>query len=311
MIEGGGLGVYAPEDIGPMEVQVANGVVDLLVKDEAEAVQVAKKYLSYFQGPLKHWEAPDQRLMRRIIPENRLRVYDIRKVIETLSDVDGVLELRPKFGLGCVTSLMRVEGKAVGVIANNPAHLGGAIDSDAADKAARFMQLCDAFDIPLLYLCDTPGIMVGPEIEKTALVRHSSRMFLIGANLAVPFFTVILRKAYGLGAIAMAGGSYKVPMFSVSWPTGEFGGMGLEGSVKLGFREVLAAIDDPQERLEKYESMVARAYENGKAINNASGFGIDDAIDPAETRYWLANLLASIRPPAPREGKKRSAIDAW
>jgi len=311
MIEGGGLGVYAPEDIGPMEVQVPNGVVDLLVKDEVEAVRVAKKYLSYFQGPVKEWTAPDQRLMRRIVPENRLRVYDIRKVIDTLSDEGWVMELRPKFGVGCITSLIRVEGRSVGVIANNPAHLGGAIDSDAADKAARFMQLCDAFDIPLLYLCDTPGIMVGPEIEKTALVRHSSRMFLIGANLTVPFFTVIIRKAYGLGAIAMAGGSYKVPLFSVSWPTGEFGGMGLEGSVKLGFREVLAAIEDPQERLERYNQMVARAYENGKALNNASGFGIDDAIDPAETRYWLANLLASIRPPAPREGKKRSAIDAW
>ncbi len=311
MIEGGGLGVYAPEDIGTMDIQVANGVVDLLVKDEIEAVDIAKKYLSYFQGPIKEWKAPDQRLMRRIIPENRLRVYDIRKVIETLSDEGWVLELRPKFGLGSVTSLIRVEGRPVGVIANNPAHLGGAIDSDAADKAARFMQLCDAFDIPLLYLCDTPGIMVGPEIEKTALVRHSSRMFLIGANLAVPFFTVILRKAYGLGAIAMAGGSYKVPMFSVSWPTGEFGGMGLEGSVKLGFREVLAAIEDPEERRQKYEDMVARAYESGKALNNASGFGIDDAIDPAETRFWLANLLASIRPPAPREGKKRSSIDAW
>ena len=311
MIEGGGLGVYAPEDIGTMDIQAANGVVDVLVKDEGEAVEVAKKYLSYFQGPIKEWKAPDQRLMRRIIPENRLRVYDVRTVIETLSDEGWVLELRSKFGAGSITSFIRVEGRPVGVIANNPAHLGGAIDSDGADKAARFMQLCDAFDIPILYLCDTPGIMVGPEIEKTALVRHSSRMFLIGANLSVPFFTVILRKAYGLGAIAMAGGSYKVPMFSVAWPTGEFGGMGLEGSVKLGFREVLAAIQDPEERRQKYESMVARAYENGTALNNASGFGIDDAIDPAETRYWLANLLASIRPPAPRDGKKRSAIDAW
>jgi acetyl/propionyl-CoA carboxylase alpha subunit/acetyl-CoA carboxylase carboxyltransferase component len=311
MIEGGGLGIYAPEDIGPMDVQVPSGVVDILVRDEQEAVTAAKKYLSYFQGRISTWVEPDQRLMRRIIPENRLRVYDIRKVIDTLSDEGWVMELRPKFGLGCITSLSRVEGRTVGIIANNPAHLGGAIDSDAADKASRFMQVCDAFDIPLLYLCDTPGIMVGPEIEKTALVRHSSRMFLIGANLSVPFFTVILRKAYGLGAIAMAGGSYKVPAFAVSWPTGEFGGMGLEGSVKLGFREVLAAIEDPEERRQKYESMVARAYENGKALNNASGFGIDDAIDPAETRFWLANLLASIRPPAPREGKKRSAIDAW
>ncbi len=311
MIEGGGLGVFAPEDIGPMDVQVASGVVDLLVKDEAAAVVVAKKYLSYFQGRLPKWESGDQRVMRRIIPENRLRVYDIRKVIETLADTDSVLELRMGFGFGTVTSLVRVEGRPMGIVANNPAHLGGAIDSDAADKAARFMQLCDAFDLPILFLCDTPGIMVGPEIEKTALVRHSSRMFLISANLSVPFFTIVLRKAYGLGAIAMAGGSYKVPYFSVSWPTGEFGGMGLEGSVKLGYRDDLAAIADPEERLKKYESMVARAYESGKALNNASHFGVDDAIDPAESRFWVANLLASVRPPLPREGKKRAAVDAW
>jgi acetyl-CoA carboxylase carboxyltransferase component len=311
MIEGGGLGVYAPEEIGPMSVQVPNGVVDLAVADEAEAVQVAKRYLSYFQGPLTTWECADQRLMRRIVPENRLRVYNVRSVIETLADTGTVLELRPEFGVGMVTALLRVEGRSVGVIANNPMHLGGAIDSDGADKAARFMQLCDAFDLPLLYLCDTPGIMVGPEIEHTALVRHSSRMFLIGANLSVPFFTIVLRKAYGLGAIAMAGGSYKVPTFTVSWPTGEFWGMGIEGSVKLGYRTELAAIEDPEQRRIEYERMVARAYESSKALNNATHFSIDDTIDPAETRWWLASLLRSIRPPLPRNGKKRPAIDAW
>lgn len=311
MIEGGGLGIYAPEEIGPMDVQVPNGVVDIAVKDEAEAVEVAKRYLSYFQGRLPTWEEHDQRLMRRIIPENRLRVYDIRQVIETLCDVGSVLELRKGFGHGTVTVLGRVEGRPFGIIANNPAHLGGAIDADAADKAARFMQVCDAFDLPILYLCDTPGIMVGPEIERTALVRHSSRMFLVGANLAVPFFTVVLRKAYGLGAIAMAGGSYKVPYFTVSWPTGEFGGMGLEGSVKLGFRDELAAIADPVERKKRFDEMVARAYQAGKALNQASHFAIDDTIDPAATRWWLANLFASIRPPAPRTGKKRAFIDGW
>ncbi|MGH2598700.1 MAG: carboxyl transferase domain-containing protein, partial [Dehalococcoidia bacterium] len=311
MIEGGGLGVFTPEEIGPMSIQVPNGVVDIAVADEAEAVQVAKRYLTYFQGSLPGGEAADQRHMRRIIPENRLRVYNVREVIQTLADTGSVLELRPHFGLGMVTSLLRVEGRAVGVIANNPAHLGGAIDSDGADKAARFMQLCDAFDLPLLYLCDTPGIMVGPEIERTALVRHSSRMFLIGANLSVPFFTVVLRKAYGLGAIAMAGGSYKVPTFTVAWPTGEFWGMGIEGSVKLGYRTELAAIEDPEERRQEYERRVARAYEASKALNNAASFGVDDAIDPADTRRWLATLLRSIRPPAPRDGKKRPAIDAW
>ncbi len=311
MIEGGGLGVFSPEEIGPLEIQVPNGVVDIVAEDEIDAVAIAKKYLSYFQGTTATYEQHDQRQMRRIVPENRLRVYDIRRVIETIADVDSVLELRKAFGLAMVTSFIRIEGRPVGVVANNPTHLGGAIDSDAADKATRFMQLCDAFDIPLLFLCDTPGIMVGPEVEKTALVRHSSRMFVTGANLSVPFFTIIIRKAYGLGAIAMAAGSYKVPAFSVSWPTGEFGGMGLEGSVKLGYRNELAAIQDPDERRQKYDSMVAAAYENGKALNQASHFGIDDAIDPAESRFWLSNLLRSIRPAAPREGKKRASVDAW
>jgi len=310
MIEGGGLGIFAPEDIGPVDVQVPSGVIDILVEDEAEAVTVAKKYLSYFQGDLSDYQEHDQRSMRHIIPENRLRVYSVREVIETLADVDSVLELRPNFGHGMVTSLIRIEGRPMGVIANNPHHLGGAIDSDAADKGARFMQLCDAFDIPLLYLCDTPGIMVGPEVEHTALVRHSSRMFIVGANISVPFCTIILRKAYGLGAIAMAGGSYKTPYFAVSWPTGEFGGMGLEGSVKLGYRKELAAIEDPEERLQAYEERVARAYERGKAVNNANMFSIDDTIDPADSRWWVTSVMNSVRR-TPRSGKKRPFVDAW
>ncbi len=311
MIEGGGLGVFRPEEIGPAEVHVANGVVDVLVDDEAEATAVARKYLSYFQGPVADWEAHDQRHLRRIIPENRLRTYDVRELIDTLADVDSVLELKPGFGFGMVTALIRVEGKPLGLIANNPNHLGGAIDSDGADKAARFMSLCDTFDVPIMFLCDTPGIMVGPEIEKTALVRHSSRMFLIGANLDIPTFTVIVRKSYGLGGIAMAGGSYRVPIFSVAWPTAEFGPMGLEGSVKLGYRAELAAIEDPEARKARYEELVAKEYRRGGALNYATAFAVDDTIDPAETRYWLANVMSSIRPPAPREGKKRSSIDGW
>jgi len=310
MIEGGGLGIYAPEEIGPLSVQIANGVVDIAVADEAEAVKVARQYLSYFQGSLSDWNAPDQRLMRRIVPENRLRVYEIREVLDTIADTGTVLELRSGFGHTMVTAFVRIEGRPVGVIANDPKHLGGAIDSDGADKGARFMQLCDAFDIPILYLCDTPGIMVGPEIEKTALVRHSSRMFVIGANLSVPFFTIVIRKSYGLGGIAMSGGSHHTPVFSVAWPTGEFGGMGLEGSVKLGYRKELAAIEDPAERLAKFEEMVARAYEHGKALNQAALFGIDDTIDPADSRWWVASLLRSMRT-HPRSGKKRPAVDAW
>jgi acetyl/propionyl-CoA carboxylase alpha subunit/acetyl-CoA carboxylase carboxyltransferase component len=311
MIEGGGLGVFRPEEIGGIDVQVRNGVVDLPVADEAEGVCVAKKYLSYFQGDLRDWSCGDQRLLRSSIPENRLRIYDVRAVIETLADIDSVLELRRHFGTGIVTALVRIEGRPLGVIANTPAYLAGAIDSNGADKATRFMQLCDAFDLPILFLCDTPGIMVGPEIEKTALVRHAARMFVTGASLSVPFFTIVLRKAYGLGAQAMAGGSFKAPLFSVSWPTGEFGGMGLEGAVKLGYRNEIAAIIDPAERKAFYDKMVARIYEVGKAVNIASHFEFDDVIDPANSRKWIIAALGSVPRPAPRTGKKRSCIDTW
>ena len=311
MVEGGSLGVFAPEEIGPMDVQVPNGTVDIAVPDEAEAVDAARRYLSYFQGSISEWSCPDQRLLRAIIPENRLRMYDIRQVIRTLADTDSVLEIRAGFGLGMVTAFIRIEGRPVGLLANNPGHLAGAIDSDGSDKAARFMQLCDAFDIPLLVLCDTPGMMVGPEVEKTALVRHCSRLFVTGANLTIPHMTIVLRKAYGLGAQAMAGGSFKEPSFAVAWPTGEFGGMGLEGQVKLGFRNELAAIEDPHERLARYEDLVARAYERSKAIHYGVSFGVDDVIDPADSRRWVAGMLRSIAPPLAKAEKKRRNVDTW
>jgi acetyl-CoA carboxylase carboxyltransferase component len=315
MIEGGGLGVFQPSEVGPMTVQVPNGVVDVAVSDEAEAVEVARQYLSYFQpspSDRAEWEHPDQRRLRQIIPENRLRAYDVRAIIDTLPDTGSTLELRRDFGLGMVTALIRVEGRPMGLIANNPSHLAGAIDADGADKAARFMQLCDAFDLPILFLCDTPGIMVGPEAEKTALVRHVCRLFVTGASLTVPFFTIVLRKGYGLGAQAMAGGSFKAPIFTVAWPTGEFGGMGLEGAVKLGYRNELAAVDDPQEREQLFEEMVARMYEHGRALNTATYFEIDDVIDPADSRRWITTALASAPPPRRlRRGKKRPCIDTW
>ena len=311
MIEGGNLGIFTPEEVGPMSFQVPNGVVDIAVEDEVEAVEVAKRYLSYFQGRTKTWESADQRILRRLIPENRLRIYDIREVIKTMTDTDSVLELRPRFGLAMVTAFARIEGRPIGIIANNPSHIGGAIDADAGDKAARFMQICDAFDIPILFLSDTPGIMVGPEAEKEALVRHANRMLVTGANMTVPFFTIVLRKGYGIGAIAMGGGYYKEPLFLVSWPTGEFGGMGLEGQVKLGFRNELAAIEDPEERVKEYERLVDEAYERGSALSVATTYGIDQVIDPAESRTWVAGILRAMRPPPPREGKKRPNIDAW
>lgn len=311
MIEGGGLGVYRPEDIGPIEVQAASGVVDVVVDDEAHAVRVAKQYLSYFQGYLPTWEAPDQRAMRTIVPENRVRAYDIRRVIDTLADTGSVLELRRGFGVGIITALVRVEGRPLAVLANNPAHLGGAIDSDAADKASRFMQLCDAFDIPILSLVDCPGIMVGPDVEATGLVRHSSRMFVTGANLTVPTMAVVIRKVYGLGGIAMTGGSFHANSFTVAWPTGEWGAMGLEGAVNLAYRNEMAAIADPAERRRFFDEHVAQEYAAGRAIRLGTKFTIDDVIDPAETRTWIATTLASLRPPPPRTAKKRSFIDAW
>jgi acetyl/propionyl-CoA carboxylase alpha subunit/acetyl-CoA carboxylase carboxyltransferase component len=311
MIEGGGLGVFRPEEIGPVSVQAPNGVIDILVEDEAAAVARAKQYLAYFQGPLSDWTCADQRLLRGAIPKNRLRIYDIRVLIETLADAGSVLEIRPSFGQTMVCALIRIEGRPLGLMANNPKVLGGAIDSDGSDKAARFLQICEAFDLPVLSLSDTPGMMVGPEIEKTALVRHCSRLFIIGANLTVPLLSVILRKSYGLGAIAMTGGSYQASAFAVAWPTGEFGGMGLEGSVKLGYRNELAAIEDPAARKARFDEMVAAAYQAGKALNRANTFGIDDVIDPADTRRWILGALRSLPPTPARTGKKLRWIDAW
>jgi len=308
MIEGGGLGVFRPEEIGPLAVQRANGVVDIAVADEAEAVRVARRYLAFFQGRLADWDCADQRRLRGLIPENRRRIYNVRAIIETLADADSLLELRRGFGAGMVTALLRIEGRPLGLIANNPAHLAGAIDSDGADKAARFMQLCDAFNLPLLFLCDTPGILVGPEAEKSALVRHAARLFVTGASLRVPFFTIVLRKAYGLGAQAMAGGSFKAPFFSVSWPTGEFGGMGLEGAVKLGYRKELAAAA-PGERHALYQQLLDRMIQHGKALNTASHFELDDVIDPAESREWIARALRAL--PPTKRGGGRPCVDTW
>jgi acetyl-CoA carboxylase carboxyltransferase component len=316
MIEGGGLGTYEASAVGPIEVQSANGVVDLRVGDDAAAVKAAKRYLSYFrdlrgnQGAAAAAGERDQRLLRHLVPTNRKRIYDVRKVIDAL--LDDVLELRRGFGLGIVTALARQDGYSLGVIANDPSHLGGAIDAHGADKAARFMQLCDAFELPLLFLCDTPGFMVGPAAERTATVRHFARMFLTGANLTVPTGTVVLRKGYGLGAQAMAGGGFKAPLFTVGWPTAEFGAMGLEGAVRLGMRRELEAIDDPAERQSAFEAAVAAAYERGRGINMAAYFEIDDVIDPADTRRWIATLFEEgsgewwTRP-----GKRRPHVDAW
>ena len=312
MIEGGGLGAYAPGEVGPVSIQEPNGVIDIVVEDEAEATATARAYLSYFQGRTGSWTAHDQLPLRHIVPENRRAVYDIRTVIETLADVGSVLELRPRWATSMITALIRVEGHPVGVIANNSnSPSGGAIESAGADKAARFMQLCDAFDIPMLSLIDCPGNMVGPVAEQTALIRHCARMYVAGANLTVPYFNVVLRKAYGLGAIAMAAGSFDETFFSISWPTGEFAGMGLEGQIKLGRRAELQAITDIPARRARYDELVADAYAWSRALNAGTVFEVDDVIDPADTRKWLVMGLNSLPPRPAREGKKRAWIDTW
>jgi acetyl/propionyl-CoA carboxylase alpha subunit/acetyl-CoA carboxylase carboxyltransferase component len=290
MIEGGGLGVYPPEAIGPIDVQRHNGVVSVVARDEAHAVSLARQYLSYFQGSIGDWEAPDPRLARHVVPENRLRAYDVRRAIESIVDAGSVLELRPDYGVGIVTALVRVQGVAYGLLANSSHHLGGAIDAEAADKAGDFLTLCESFRLPVISLCDTPGFMVGPDAEKQAAVRRFGRMFVLGARLTVPVGMIILRKGYGLGAMAMAGGSFHAPQFTVAWPTGEIGGMGLEGAVRLGFSKELAAAADPAEREQLFDRLVAAAYQHGKALRAAMTFELDDVIDPSDSRAWITRL---------------------
>ena len=313
MIEGGGLGIYRPEEVGPVSDLARNGVIDVLVNDEQEATAVAKQYLAYFQGTLGDWKAADQRALRHVVPQNRKRGYDMRLVIDTLADTRSVLEIRRQFGRAMITALVRIEGSAVGVIANDPMHLAGAIDADAADKAARFMQLCNAHGLPLLSLCDTPGFMVGPDAERAAQVRHACRMMVNGAALDVPVVMVVVRRGYGLGAMAMSGGGFHETVLSVSWPTGEFGGMGLEGAVRLAFKKQLEAIADEKARQAQFDALVAASYEHGKAINTASVLEIDNVIDPADTRRCV---LAAFRSwDRDRAGtaaaRKRRYIDAW
>lgn len=311
MIEGGGLGVVEPDAVGPAEIHVKSGAVDVEAADEADAVRLARLALSYFQGPVPAPGAPDQAAMRDIVPENRRRAYDVHRVIDTLADTGSVLELRPRFGKGMVTALARIGGRPLGIVANNPVHLAGAITSDGGDKAARFLQLCEAFDLPLLFLCDTPGIMVGPDAERTGLVRHVSRLFLAGGALTVPFMTVVLRKGYGLGAQAMAGGSFHASLMTVAWPTGEFGAMGLEGAVRLAFKKELEAIADEAERAAAFDSRVAAAYEMGQALSMASYFEIDDVIDPADTRQLVTRVLFEAPAATPRSKRGRRYVDSW
>ncbi len=308
MIEGGGLGIYTPEEVGPMSFQVPNGVVDILVEDDEAAVETAKKYVSYFQGAVKEWETPDQRRMRHIVPEDRVEMYDMREIIETLVDEGSILEIRKEFGPGLITALVRIEGDPLGLIANNPQHFSGAIDSDGADKGARFLQLCDTFDLPVVSLMDCPGTMMGEEHERLALVRHFGRMINTGANLSVPMFGVVVRKAYGVGVLAMCGASSVTPLFTVAWPTAEFASSNIDSLARLTAAEEAASADQE----ESYEDYLAPMLESARAVNSGgTNYGVDDVIDPADTRSWIVQGLRSAPPVPERTEKKRPSLDTW
>ncbi len=312
MIEGGGLGRVDPDAVGPVEMQATNGVIDLVVADEVEATAATKRLLGYFQGATPPGTEPDQAALRDAVPERQRRAYSVQPIVETLADEGSVTWLRERFAPEMATALLRIEGRPLGVIANDTRHMAGAITSDAADKAARFLQLCDAFGLPVLSLVDTPGMMVGPEAEATGLVRHTSRLLLAGAALRVPLIAVILRRGYGLGAQAMTGGSLHEPLLTVAWPSAHLGPMGLEGAVKLALRKELDAIEDEAERTRRIRDLTAAAEDNAKALNAAALFEIDDVIDPTETRPLIASTLqaaSSQNKPAP-EGTTRF-VDAW
>ncbi|GAB3278056.1 acyl-CoA carboxylase subunit beta [Parahaliea aestuarii] len=293
MIEGGGMGVVDAKAIGPAEEQVRNGVIDILAEDEADATRLARQLLSYFQGPVADWHCADQGALRDMIPEDRRWAYPVRRVIETLADEGSFLELRRVYGRSIITGFIRLEGRPLALIANDCQQLGGAVDSEASEKAARFLQICNNFGLPVLSLTDTPGFMVGPASEKAAAVRRMSSLFVTGASLTVPLVAIFLRKGYGLGAMAMTAGSFAAPVYAAAWPTGEFGGMGLEGAVRLGYRKELEAVEDPAEREALFNKLVAQLYEMGKATEAASFLEIDAVIDPAATREVVLAALRS------------------
>ncbi|MBU2550423.1 MAG: biotin carboxylase [Proteobacteria bacterium] len=311
MIEGGGLGVFKPTDIGPIDVQAKNGTVDIVAENEADATAIAKKLLGYFQGPLEDWSCPDQTVLRDIVPENRRRAYPVRRVIETLADTDSFIELRRAYGRGMVTGFIRLAGKPIGLIANDCMHLAGAVDAESAEKGARFLQLCDAYEVPILSLMDTPGFMVGPESDAQSAVRRMSSLVVTGASVTVPLVVIALRKGYGLGALGMTGGSFVFPLYTASWPTGEFGGMGLEGAVWLGYKKELEAVEDQAERQELFDKLLAKLYEEGKATEAATYLEIDAVIDPADTREVILKALATAPKAKPPHHKRRSFVDTW
>jgi acetyl-CoA carboxylase carboxyltransferase component len=309
MIAGGGLGDVEAADVGPADVMTANGVIDVLVDDE-DAVATARHLLGYFLGPVSSWDSHDQAPLREAVPEGERTAYDVVPVVETLCDVDSVTVLRPTFAPELVTALGRLEGRTIGLVGNDTRHMAGAITAEAGDKAARFLQLCDAHGFPVVSLVDTPGMMVGPDAERSGLVRHTSRLLVAAARMQVPLIGVVLRRAYGLGAQAMLGGSTHEPLMTIAWPGAHLGAMGLEGAVRLAMRKELDAIEDEEERERQVRELTAHAQANAAALNVARHFEIDDVVDPAETRALLAQLVSA----AARDGRltgSGAAVDTW
>lgn len=292
MIEGGGLGSFHPKEVGPADMHTRSGVIDCLVEDEAAATAMAKRLLWYFQGDAPATAAADQAWLREALPDDRRWGYAVRPILETLFDPESFTELRRVYGRSVITGLARLDGRAVGVLASDCQQLGGAVDSEASDKAARFLRLCDRTGLPVISLVDTPGFMVGPDSEQQGAVHRMSALFEVAASLRTPLLAVFLRKGYGLGAMALVGGSFAVPDYAVSWPTGEFGGMGLEGAVRLGFRKELYAVAEGPEREALFDRLLSELYEKGKALEAAAHLEIDAVIDPADTRSHLINALA-------------------
>ncbi len=319
MIEGGGLGKVEADAVGPVDTLARAGVIDVRATDEAAAVAFAKCYLALTDGPrpgaasegagtISSAASAAAQSLREAMPPSRNALYEPRCIIEAVMDPGSVLELKREHGPGLITALASLSGRAVAVAASNPRHLGGALDAPACDKLARFMQLADAHGLPLVTFVDTPGFMVGPQSEATAMVRHAARLFINAAALRVPVASVVLRRGYGLGAMALTAGHFHAPVATCAWPTGEFGGMGLEGAVRLGFRKELEAAPEGQ-REALFASLLAQAVVKGEALNMASHLEIDAVIDPANTREWLIKVLnAACAAPLP---PRRGFIDAW
>jgi acetyl-CoA carboxylase carboxyltransferase component len=225
------------------------------------------------------------------MPANRRYAFDVRQILKHLFDVESFIETRPDMGRAIVTGLARIEGRAVAVLASDCRHLGGAIDGESATKAAALYQLAERWRLPVVTFIDTPGFMVGPDSEAEGAPRLMSDLFIAGATLTQPIVAVFLRRAYGLGAMAMTGGSFEVPRYAISWPQGEFGAMGLEGAVQLGFRQELAEAPDEASRQALFDKLLAEMYEKGRATEAASYLEIDAVIQPEDTRAAIVAAL--------------------